>query len=1224
MAYGKKYILSLISDRGNDYRVEILQQGYTGAAVNKSFGTVPTLSIEEGDGRIKGSSLAFSIQADAEGELSGLYTTNNKEYKVLLYRNSTLYWQGYLLPELYSENYVDPPFDVAVTATDQLATLKDVEYQGEDVLTSLLDIIKGILLNTKVDIPCTIHMQLSSAQGALLQNSYISAANYNGQNCYDVLNAILLSCNSSIMQMGNRWLIASLTDASIAYTTDGASENIPFTTIGQMGKADVCPDGSLVMVNSPAFKGATVEYNHTLRKSMLLNPDVVNRDNWNYNANTIGDRFPGEIQGVDVVYKCHFFQLNQVNLQKDHNLQVWQDIALGLDTANAYSLSVKHMFSNYSEVLLMSVVYSSEYGTSWYLTAEGWKTDVDRENINSYIQITGNTANSGLLQEVADISKYETATVQFMLPDVPGTLRVGFINCTTDYTDPEPYKPSQIFITGVYLTIASVTGKTSTTLVEANATTGQEEIAITFGESVDSVNAEKLDLSYLRTADGQKIESIILSGREYPSYYLAMVQDFSRYYGVKKMQLQGALMGTDVLSYLYKDVFSGKVCRLLGGQYNLLDDSISVNLEEVPTAFVDYNLVVYAKENTSKNDTTTAGGAVAVGGGDSHIGVQADGDAYVKNDRPLLGKESRFENVALPTAEPERVVERTYIYSSDPSKYPSVNLTAMSDTMVTLQSGLTDISRRVTDLEKLFYYDEEHDAVRTSMSLIIDKWITFGGVGMGQGTVTGATELDGLNDVQITRPEGGQVLMYDEDLGLWVNKAGGVSGDYLPLSGGTLSGSLRLGDYNSSTYLDVAVLRNNISAFMGVEGTQGAVFGYSKNGDVKSLVVDFSGLLYDNNGTQYPLIHSGNIGQYITGGGTAAMPLNPEVIQFKNEDGSLGGWVGQGSGGNNHMFLYADDYSDLKLYTGGVQRLLINSGGAGVYEGYSLMLTHTRYWGNDAGQQRNPTLGHLNDGTIGFTMQGYHYGLFTWTNWSSGDSNLQVGRADGHAYAYNMRLQPLGGNVIIGNSDYDDSGDRLQVYGSHIYTTGLHSPTGGYIWWNDKGIHLNPNNGSETPNAVNILNNGNVLIGEYIDKGAKLYVNGNFVVTGSVTFNMASDRRLKDNIKPLTIRDTMRVLHRLKPVSFEWNEIAFSLDNTKEGLCDGFLADEYEKLIPNSGRAIWEKYRAIDYTRAIPYLARGWQIHESELDKMRKKVKTMEKEIAQLKKTLNEHNITAA
>lgn len=735
MVYGKKYILSLISDRGNDYRVEILQQGYTGAAVNKSFGSLPSLSIEEGDGRIKGSSLAFSIQADAEGELSGLYTTNNKEYKILLYRNNTLYWQGYLLPELYSENYVDPPYDVSVTATDQLATLKDVKYQAEDVQRSLLDIIKGILLHTKVDIPCSIHMQLSSAYGALLQNSYISAANYNGQSCYDVLNSILLSCNSSIMQMGNRWLIASLTDPSTAYTTNGISEDIPYISIGQMGKADVCPDGSLVMVNSPALKGATVEYNHTLKKSMLLNPECINNDNWEYN--NVDSSFPGTSELFGVVYKHSFWYLYQQQIQKNNSLQLWQDISLNIDESNTYDLSFKTMFTAEAEMLLLYVAYTSNYGTTWYLTSEGWKTEFDASNPNSYIQVTGQSkVYVPSIIELSDKTKYETTTVRFKLPDVQGKLKIGFINNAPENSDGTAYMFDVIAVTDVFLTIADISGKISTTLVEENALSSQEEIAITYGDAIESNNADKLELSYLRSADGQKIESIVLAGREFSSYYLAMVQDFSRYYGVKKMQLQGTLMGADVLSYLYKDVFSGKVCRLLSGQYNLLDDTISANLEEVPSAFVYYNLVVYAKENVSTNNTTTAGG-VAVSGGESYLSLQSDGDVNVKNNRPLTGKEARFEQLAIPQQLPTEPREgEVYGYVSNVESNV-VDLTPLFD--------LVNVGTE--DNPQYAVVPKKHNG--QNVGIVSDTFITAGGRKGGQGSSSeGQTTLGGLVNVE--------------------------------------------------------------------------------------------------------------------------------------------------------------------------------------------------------------------------------------------------------------------------------------------------------------------------------------------------------------------------------------------------------------------------------------------------------------------------------------------
>ncbi len=47
---------------------------------------------------------------------------------------------GQTLPEKYSEQYVDAPYDVEVIASDGLGTLKDVpfEYTGEHTILEIL------------------------------------------------------------------------------------------------------------------------------------------------------------------------------------------------------------------------------------------------------------------------------------------------------------------------------------------------------------------------------------------------------------------------------------------------------------------------------------------------------------------------------------------------------------------------------------------------------------------------------------------------------------------------------------------------------------------------------------------------------------------------------------------------------------------------------------------------------------------------------------------------------------------------------------------------------------------------------------------------------------------------------------------------------------------------------------------------------------------------------
>lgn len=804
MAYALRYIMQFFSDRGNEIRIEIRQKGYVGEVEYKSLGSAPVLAIEEGDGAIKGSSLSFAIQADVEDELKSLYTTDNKLFKVDLYRNSSLYWQGYLLPELYSENYIDPPYDVSVTAIDGIATLKNVVYQEDDIEMSLLDIIKNLLGKTMLVMPCKIHMQLYTMQGIMLTTAYISAAAYNGQTCYDVLNAILLSCNCKVLQFANEWLITAVTNAETSYHVDGNNVDIPHCLLGQMGTADVYPDGSLGMVNAPALKGVTVEYNHTLRNSMLKNANCVNREGWSYVPGGVEDRFPGEIDMGDAVYKCYFWLLKQKNLKNDNSLQIWQGLDLEHDVDNAYKLSFKYLFMSEADLLLLSVLYRTDEGEDLYLTASGWNQNLDRYNVNSYIQVTGNNGNSNSVYTMADRSNYQEASVLFMLPNKPGALRIGFINCTSDYSD--PFFTRTILVTDVYLSVSNVAGKVSTTVVEPNATSEQEEISIVYGEPISSVNAKALDMTYLKYENGETVKNIILAGKEYSSYYEAIVQELSRYYGVKKMQLQGTLAGQDVLHPLYVDTFSSKVLRLVSGQYDLLHDTISVSIEEVPFSFVDYDLVVYAQENNpNKNTTTNSGTTVVGGGGESLLGIQSDGDVFVKNNRAITGIEAKFAALALPNAKPlSTSEEKTYIYSSEPATYPAIDIAKVIIDISKNATAITAVSNRVQKFEDVIGIDDNGDVYIKGTRNFYTERGTIGMAGLGSGGGGGTAGLGSVtvrvNGEDYTTDESGIVTIPDYPTSLpaldvyhWAKKSSlaiadvpDLSSKYIPITGGTV------------------------------------------------------------------------------------------------------------------------------------------------------------------------------------------------------------------------------------------------------------------------------------------------------------------------------------------------------------------------------------------------------------------------------------------------------
>lgn len=142
--------------------------------------------------------------------------------------------------------------------------------------------------------------------------------------------------------------------------------------------------------------------------------------------------------------------------------------------------------------------------------------------------------------------------------------------------------------------------------------------------------------------------------------------------------------------------------------------------------------------------------------------------------------------------------------------------------------------------------------------------------------------------------------------------------------------------------------------------------------------------------------------------------------------------------------------------------------------------------------------------------------------------------------------------------------------------------------------------GSTSSNSVDLYIASGVL---NITKAIK--VAGNISATGNVVAGVSSDRRLKKDIRSITLTEAADLLSVLNPVVFHWNEKAAELGEL-HGVARGFLADEYLALLPNAGRKIWGEYDAIDYNQVIPYLVAGWQ-------QQNLRIRILEDEIAVLK-----------
>ena len=126
--------------------------------------------------------------------------------------------------------------------------------------------------------------------------------------------------------------------------------------------------------------------------------------------------------------------------------------------------------------------------------------------------------------------------------------------------------------------------------------------------------------------------------------------------------------------------------------------------------------------------------------------------------------------------------------------------------------------------------------------------------------------------------------------------------------------------------------------------------------------------------------------------------------------------------------------------------------------------------------------------------------------------------------------------------------------------------------------------------------------------------NGNVYASGSIT--AASDRRLKQNIKPLT--GTLSKLDQLRGVSFEWNHLAATSMRHKEGEKGiGMIAQELQKVYPElvleakNGR---QAYLSIDYMKFTAVLLQAVKELKKEKDK---EIQELQDENEQLRSRLD-------
>ena len=350
MTYADRYIFNFSSHSDKAVSIRIQQRDYSGGALRRNAGGSPSLRYERNE-HVMGSTLTFKAECVEDDEYSALYTSDAFMYRVLLFVDGSQRWSGYITPELYSAPWIDPPYDVQLTATDGLGELKRYEFEacGHKTLSEHLASLLGkIGYNGEVEMISTMFTGSNTA-ASLLDDVSISLDHMAGDTCYDVLQAILTMLDAVIYFDGSRMVImreADLSDlkqgASI-HTASGGS--VPVRAFGSMKAYDIWPVGQMSCQIEPARSGVSVSCESHYTDDFV--PDItawsfatINDGYVDLKPNNVDTYFKLKIRDYkvppDLLLKIHIRNLLEDASNVSVKIIAWGSVTPGGSTSKQY------------------------------------------------------------------------------------------------------------------------------------------------------------------------------------------------------------------------------------------------------------------------------------------------------------------------------------------------------------------------------------------------------------------------------------------------------------------------------------------------------------------------------------------------------------------------------------------------------------------------------------------------------------------------------------------------------------------------------------------------------------------------------------------------------------------------------------------------------------------------------------------------------------------------
>ena len=869
MTYGVLYEFERTSTNGADIRITIRQKWYEGEVKKRALGRAPVIK-RDNNGHIYGTSCEIYAECLVDGEFSQLYTSDAFEFRVDVYRNEILIWQGFVSPELYSEPDIAPPYDVQIIATDGLGELKNYNFEKRGV-ASILSHINYLIGKSGVGMAFNVvsGLRYINSEGTLsaekdILNINIDLDHEEGNSCYDVLQNIMSSLNANITQHNGRYLIFRETDfinkasgeVVEAFDINGTRVDLPVASFGSMKLHQWWPIGQLSTVIEPAK-------NEVIIKS----PDFYKKNGLKEWSLTSGALYDDKESAYSLPSKN-----SAISQTLDFGVEVGYRIGLRVRARNVgagkWGIGESSEEQNLGVKVEMHGRAKADYlgNQFWLVKSEGIASG---SMFSDYIWSTNDAAiGCEMSLPSAEQTAADAQNIDIVIPLFDDGTHTYGSYAYADQLKITIFNPDgihKIYVYDVSLVKYEQTGGYEADVIINNAAregASDIDLAMTAGDRAPEAGAFFMTGLPLQPATKNAITQWQI-GNDTQDYLSAMAYDYSRAIALPKMKYSGSLNvpgSATVLPTLF--LRDGTYYFPKTYSYDLYNDEMSVELISISAADVSLAAVIisqYAQPSETMGASTT--GAASPGG--TAISFPRDTEMSETSDNAVENRvikayvDNKVLDLATILASMWTIENGQLVATKD--VYIKANLTVTGDTTSGGSGSNTPASGTVTGIN---VNGQTYEPTSAGIVTIPDyptslEWSAI------EGKPTALSQFN--NDLGL-----GSLAYLSGITSSMVTDALG----YTPLStgGGTISGEtfrplIIDTSYNGITELGIG---NKTTIYSGFGYTNGYTFiGREDGGDYPKIGIRHSDgtPVYSPNNfvTIRTLIHSGNIGSYKAG-----------------------------------------------------------------------------------------------------------------------------------------------------------------------------------------------------------------------------------------------------------------------------------------------------------------------------------------------------------------------